>query len=333
MKKFRILIGVFITLALIYFSFRGINWDDFAKAILKVHFVVILMLFPLGILAALVRSWRWKLLLSNIGDVSLWSSFNFMNIGYLINSVLPARSGDLVRPILLAEKIKKKKMAVVATVVVERLFDYLALLFFLLYAVINLALPLQVKRNGGLVVIVSILILASLYVLGKNENISKKIIAILSFKNQKIRFFLQKLADDILLSIKVLTDIKKSLSLLLLSLSIVVIYILSVFLILASFDFGIREWDAAIMLIIFISFAMIIPSSPGNFGPYQAASILSLGLFKVTKTDALAASLLLQIPSLLLNIILGSFSLWWEGLNFGMLRKAGGTVNSSNEGN
>ena len=76
-----------------------------------------------------LRAWRWRYLLAPIADVSTSRLFAVVNIGYMANNVLPARLGELVRAVYLAQREEKVSApAAIATLSVERLYDGLTLL-------------------------------------------------------------------------------------------------------------------------------------------------------------------------------------------------------------
>ena len=72
---------------------------------------------------------------------------------------------------------------------------------------------------------------------------------------------------------------------------------------------------------VFVSLFIMITSTLGYFGIYQFGCILALGLFQITKSEALAISLLIQFPGYLLNIVLGIITMLWEGVNFILFRE------------
>ncbi|MBR6345959.1 MAG: flippase-like domain-containing protein [Bacteroidales bacterium] len=83
--------------ALLYFSFRGIAWEDFAAALLgcRLEWVAVSMTAGLSIL--FVRGLRWKMLLEPIDpSTRVRTTFNAINICMGVNLALP-RVGELVR--------------------------------------------------------------------------------------------------------------------------------------------------------------------------------------------------------------------------------------------
>ncbi len=75
------------------------------------------------------RAWRWQYLLSPIARISTRRLYPVIIIGYMANNVLPARLGELVRAVYLAQREEEVSIpASIATLSVERLYDGLTLL-------------------------------------------------------------------------------------------------------------------------------------------------------------------------------------------------------------
>ena len=84
------------------------------------------------------RALRWQYLLSPVAHIPAGRLYAVVIIGYLANNVLPARLGELVRALLLAQREKDVSVpASIATLSVERLYDGLTLL-----AICAVAVPL-----------------------------------------------------------------------------------------------------------------------------------------------------------------------------------------------
>ena len=75
------------------------------------------------------RALRWRYLLSPIAPISVGRLYPVIIIGYMANNVLPARLGELVRAVYLAQREREVSVpASIATLSVERLYDGLTLL-------------------------------------------------------------------------------------------------------------------------------------------------------------------------------------------------------------
>ena len=86
------------------------------------------------------RSLRWTVMLRHLKPIGTMRLFPVVTIGYMANNLLPMRLGELVRSYYVGEREGINKAAALVTVLVERVFDALTLLFFV--AVIALFVPL-----------------------------------------------------------------------------------------------------------------------------------------------------------------------------------------------
>lgn len=81
------------------------------------------------LLSHIARAIRWRLILSQSGiEISNTKPLAALSVGYLINTLLPFRIGELVRSGLLSYTVRARFSTVLATVFVERLIDLAVLI-------------------------------------------------------------------------------------------------------------------------------------------------------------------------------------------------------------
>ncbi len=99
------------------------------------------MFLGFGLVAATywARAVRWQRLLAPLGHPRFRSIFRATIIGFAALGVLPARAGDVLRPYLLARQEGLPVTAVFATIVMERIFDLVAVLALLAVYVFGFA--------------------------------------------------------------------------------------------------------------------------------------------------------------------------------------------------
>jgi glycosyltransferase 2 family protein len=93
------------------------------------------------ILTYVIRAWRWQYLLHPIGPTRFRTAFRTTVIGFAALGVLPARAGDVLRPYLLARQEGLLVSATLATIVMERVLDLIAVLALLALYVWGMADP------------------------------------------------------------------------------------------------------------------------------------------------------------------------------------------------
>ena len=75
------------------------------------------------------RTFRWQYLLAPVKGLSVRRLYPVVVVGYMANNILPVRLGEVVRAYYVGEREKVSKVAALATIAVERVFDGLTLLF------------------------------------------------------------------------------------------------------------------------------------------------------------------------------------------------------------
>lgn len=94
----------------------------------------------------LVRGARWHVILRRAGiPASMADAQALTVVGYMGNTVLPARGGELLRIFFLGRRTGCSRVTILGTIVAERLLDVLALLVMLVMLVLLLAI---VTANG-----------------------------------------------------------------------------------------------------------------------------------------------------------------------------------------
>ena len=86
-----------VAVALLYFSFRGVNWKDFGAALRECRWGFVILSMALGITAYWLRALRWRMqLLPLDASTARVTTWNALNICTITNYVLP-RVGEIAR--------------------------------------------------------------------------------------------------------------------------------------------------------------------------------------------------------------------------------------------
>ena len=113
----------------LYLAFRGVKLTDLWESLKGANYWWAALLLPLNVLLNWVRAERWAYLLAPIkSPISKRNLFSGVMIGYAINNVLP-RVGEFVRPYILGKREKISISSTLATVVVERILDFMSFYF------------------------------------------------------------------------------------------------------------------------------------------------------------------------------------------------------------
>ena len=79
-------------------------------------------------LTFVLRALRWQYILAPLGETHFSNAFQATVIGFAASFLLPARAGEVIRPLLLARREGLPATATFATIILERLMDMVTVL-------------------------------------------------------------------------------------------------------------------------------------------------------------------------------------------------------------
>jgi len=319
LDRYKYFLGILVSLVFLYLALKDI---DFSKLIIYFsteNLDMVLYVFLVNIFLRLIIALRWNKMLDRFPSNNFLTTFNYTNIGYFANNLLPARLGDIIKSYLLAKKKKYNKTQVFTSAIIERLFDLLGLSVLFIIAILRYDIPKNIL-NGGLVFI-GILVLVTaivLLLLKKKDSIHLRLESISKYK--VVNFIKDKLGSVFLYLQNYLNF--KDISYLLISTALIwFLYVLAGYIIIERLG-GYLSWDASMLSLIFLGVSFILPSTPGNVGVHQFACVLAFAILGLDNTEAVAFSFYYQIPVIIISIILGFISIYFEGFSVKVLSKA-----------
>ena len=231
--------------------------------------------------ATLVRGWRWHEILRRLGaGHRTRDAYALVTVGYMGNAVLPARGGEVLRTVLLADRSSTGKREVLGSIVTERALDAisLALLFAALTFMGIAGSPLG--QRPGLAAVAVLVLGAACAWLAKRLARRPRFAALL----RRVRPFL--LASRPLLG-------RHGLGLVLVSLVVWLLEGTICWLVATSLGLGITPIDG-VFLAVLSALAALIPAAPGYLGTFDAALIFGLKALSVSGGAAVGFALTMR---------------------------------------
>lgn len=127
----RLWLGLAGTALFLGLFFARTDIGELADALAEANYWWVAPAIAVWFLSAWFRSLRWRFLLRPVGDLATNSLYPIVIIGYMANNLLPLRAGELVRAFIVGERHRVSKLSTLGTIAVERLFDGLVLVAFL----------------------------------------------------------------------------------------------------------------------------------------------------------------------------------------------------------
>ena len=268
----------------------------------------------------LLRGIRWRMLFSRSApDVRLSTTTSATAVGWLANSILPLKGGDVLRAALLAKREKVSLVTSASTVALERVLDLLGLA--LVAALGLLLLPRSLALPGGfaraleiawLLPILSLVVLALLVVLRERTmRVAHATLGRLGKVGRKLVHFL----DVTLSGLDALARHPRlMLALVPMTLLVAVAQALIFTFLVAAFipgtPLGLAFAGSSVFLLSFV-----VSVTPGNVGTYEAAFAAVFTALGVAPEVAVPAAILTHLTTTLIVAACGSAALLamgWE---------------------
>jgi len=230
---------------------------------------------------------RWALLYGE--DAPGWDTlFGGINVGYAVNTLLPARLGDIVRAYWVRDRAGIGMIRTLSTVTLERTADGVAVLIMFLAAAPTVTLPANERRiaiAGGVLFVGILLAMIVLAFLSTRENWLSRYLARLEQGRGAI---ISRFLGQVTSGLRALHSWRTAALLILYTAIIWASNALLLWLVILAFHVH-APFAAGVLGNGIVSLAMTVPSTPGYLGVFDGAIVLTLSLYGVTGTPALRA--------------------------------------------
>jgi uncharacterized protein (TIRG00374 family) len=309
-----------VSLVFLALAFRKVEWSEVLQAWSGARPTWMVAGLLLLVLAWWVAAVRWKVILHPAPQVRIMDTFSFITIGYLANTILPLRLGDLARATLMGRRRRIGISRALGSMALERLMDIITLLFFILLLSLLMEIPSLVKAGlvtmaGGALVMLAGLVMLSFH----RERLSYVQKALEWVLPAPIALRVVTLIDRFSGGLEVIRDPTRLLLVFGLSVAGWAVTGLATYIWLLAFNLPL-PWFAGIFVLVVINLGSAIPSSPGYVGVYHYLAVLALSAWGVERSPALAYGIGTHALNMIANVSLGAFFVAREGVSLHDLR-------------
>jgi uncharacterized protein (TIRG00374 family) len=297
-RRLLLVLALVGTIAFGYLSIRHVHLRQIWDALRRSNYWWMAPSVALTALAVVVRVQRWRLLFRPERRPPFAVTAHALMISYFFNNILPARMGELARILQLKRRAGVSRAEGSATVVLERLYDVgsLALLLFL---VVPWLPRITWLRSVGL--------LAAILAFG----IALGAIMLAVYGERPVRLALRPFArfglsssraDAVASSaghgLAALRDRKIALNALAWTTVSWLVVAASAWVLMIGFRLHL-PYTAAIVVVVAVNLAQVLPSLPSGLGVVEAATVLALQAYGIGGSRALAYALVYHVLNLL----------------------------------
>ncbi len=317
MKRWYVWLGGAISLVLVYSTVRGLHLSEVWQALRNASYWWLIPGVAVYFVAVWARTWRWHYLLRPVKAISLGRLFPVVVIGYMGNNVYPARVGELIRGYVLKRKEDVPFSASLATIVVERIFDGVVMLFFVFVALPLTPLPVHLRR----VVILSSLLffglLVAFFLLAASPRRAQAIYigAVDRFLPERLRAKTKGVLDRFMDGLRSLRSGRDMVMIFATSVAIWLTETVKYWFVMHGFGFYVPFYVLMLMAAV-VNLATTIPSAPGYVGTFDKPGIEVLEGFGVPRGLATGYTLVLHAALWLPITALGVYYMWRESVSW-----------------
>lgn len=313
------LIGLVISVALLAWVLSKSHPDKVWEYAKHANGWLLLLTIVFATVTFPVRSIRWRLILRDADGrpfpwIPLWHA---TAIGFMANNLLPARAGEVARAYVASRQLPVRFTTALGSIAVERVFDALVMLGLMAVAIAAPSFPTNALVGGRSVsaiaastaVLFGVVLVLALAIANRPgpwlvlvEHISRRLLPVRAADR------VVRASDGIVEGLAVLKSPARFAGVVLWSL---VLWIKNA----AAFAICFRAFgldvplEAALLLQGIIGFGVAIPSTPGYGGVFEAATLVTLRLYGVDSSLALAYALTYHLTTFVPITLLGLWSL------------------------
>jgi uncharacterized protein (TIRG00374 family) len=311
-RNWRFWLGVVVSLALVAWAIRSLDWGKVWRALLNAHLGWVVLAVVTVLLTIAARVWRWHALLlpQRFGTMTLLTA---LLAGQVTNYVVLSQLGIAVRALALGYGNRARALG---TVALEKLWDVAMLLGLIAALSIGLTLPDWLVLPARLLAIGSTIALTGLVIVLLFRHRLSSTVSVFSLS---IGRWLSALLDG-LEGIVRLRTLLWGLSG---SLAVWGLGATTNYCVLRAFSLS-PNVAPALLLLAALQAGVAVPSLPGSVGVYEGIFIAVSALFGIGHEEALAAALTLHAVVFVPPLLLGGILMWRAGYHLtGWSRTAG----------
>jgi hypothetical protein len=300
-------LGIAVTVVFTYLAVRNAHLGEVRDALRESHMLWLLPALAVLAFAVWLRAVRWWSLFARESRPPLAAVLRALLVGYFFNNVLPLRAGEAARIVALNRYARTSRAEAVATTVLERVYDVLALLLLLFVLVPWLPDVTWLRAAAAFGAVVAAGVLVAVFVLAR-FGVRPLHVALLPFRRVP-RLSPERIEAGAVNLAQGLAGLRHPEVALAAALWTVLSWVavgVSAWLVLLGFELGVSLSPVAgLFVIITINLALVLPSSPAAVGVFEAATLLALDAYGVPDSRALSYAVVLHALNFLPFVAVG----------------------------
>ena len=308
-RIFHWLLAIPLAAILLWWSLRGTDWQHVGSILSRSRLDLVGAVCAIGTLSNFLRALRWRVLLSAGERLGVGTVFWATMAGYLSNSLLPARAGEIIRSMLISRRSKLTKTYVLTTALTERMTD--AVVLVVATRLLLWGMPQSPAWLEGASTMACALGLAAAVIvvaLRFSQGALGRLLAALPVAAD-LRARLRGLLEQVVLGFSALDDLGRLGQFCGLTALIWLADAASSMVLARALGLHL-SFPVAVLLLTALGLGSALPSTPGYVGIYQFVAVTVLAPFGFTREEAVAYILVVQATGYVVITFWGVLGFW-----------------------
>jgi uncharacterized protein (TIRG00374 family) len=295
-------LGVAVSAFFLYLAVRNVRPSEVWDALEASNYWWTIPSIALLLAAQVVRALRWQYLFAAATRPPYRPVLGATLLGQCFNNILPARAGEVARVLALHRTAGTSRAETASTVVVERLYDMLVLLA-LLFVFVPWLPPVTWLHTAAILAIVLFAATVSTVVVLLRWG-ERPFLVVLSRVPLVSLERAERAAASFVRGAASLREPRLAATALLLTAVSWIPLALSTWMLIVGFHLGLSP-VAGLLVTIATGLSLVLPSSPGAVGVFEAAALVGLKAYGIGKSDALSFALVLHAVNFFPYVLAG----------------------------
>lgn len=318
-----VLFGLIISGVFLFIAFRNLQPGEVIDNLGTLNPIWLLIGAAVYFIAVTIITLRWQFLLRSVKFVPLRRLIPLVCIGYMGNNVYPFRSGEALRIYLLYRNEQVPPVRATTTVIVERVFDGLVMLTFIVVPLLFIDLVSdEVRQVATFAAPIFLMALAVFFVLAAQPNVLRNLIKLVSrILPERLGSLITGFSEDIIGGLEALRSPAHLAGAVASSYATWAVEAGVYWLV--SFAFGLELGYGVMLLTVgTVNLAGLIPASPGQLGVFEFFASAVLVAAGIPEADALTYAIVVHIVIWLPVTLAGFYFLARQGLSWQAITRA-----------
>ncbi len=315
-RSWRALIGFALSAIFIVAFFRGFDLGELWAELRSADYIYLFPSLAIYAGALLLRGYRWQVLLRPVKPVGIVLVSAVMVIGYMANNLLPVRTGEVVRAYVMGERAGISKMATLATILLERFLDVVALSIFLLAGALVVGAEEEIRVLLYVMTAATVVGLGALTFIATSSDGARRLVGLLvRLLPERLRGRAEVLAGLFLAGFDSVRSSRAMLVALGLTAGSWALEALTYYVLASAFEIHLGV-GYLILLTAAANLAVSVPSSQGGIGPFEFFAKQALVFAGVGASVAGAYVVALHAILIVSTTVAGFLALWAVQISF-----------------